>query len=326
MPIKMQEITQAMWEQVNPENRKMTEEFIKQNIQLSSETLLQYTSALRIYYWWVKENADNKPFHQLKSRDFLSFQNFLTERGISSSGVKLKRSAVSSFNNYIEVYYLDIYPQFRNYITKGIPTPPPVAVHVKEPLTMDEYNSLCSKLEEQELYQQLAYLKFSFSSGARRAEVRQLLKSDMNLPPKVIEKDGKSISVYNTSPIRCKGRGKAGKVRPLQFDDAARIAILKWLEIRGDDDCPYVFVAKHENKYKQISKNTFNSWTEGYFEPIVGRRVHPHLFRESRATSMVVEQGKDIKAAQKLLGHKSSTTTEIYVIRKDDEDSDDAFI
>ena len=117
-----------------------------------------------------------------------------------------------------------------------------------------------------------------------------------------------------------------GKVRPLQFDDAARIAILKWLEIRGDDDCPYVFVAKHENKYKQISKNTFNSWTEGYFEPIVGRRVHPHLFRESRATSMVVEQGKDIKAAQKLLGHKSSTTTEIYVIRKDDEDSDDAFI
>lgn len=326
MANKLQEVTPEMWEQVNSENKKMTEEFLKQNIQLSSETLLQYTSALKIYYWWIKENAGDKPFHQLKSRDFLRFQNFLTERGMSSSGIKLKRSAVSSFNNYIEVYYLDTYPQFRNYITKGIPTPPPVPVHVKEPLTMEEYNNLCSKLEEQELYQQLAYLKFSFASGARRAEVRQLLKADMMNQPKIVERDGKSISVYNTSPIRCKGRGKAGKIRSLQFDDAARNAILKWLEIRGDDDCPFVFAVKHDGKYSQISKTTFNSWTDGIFEEIVGRRIHPHLIRSSRASSMVVEQGKDIKAAQKLLGHKSSTTTEIYVIRKDDEDSDDAFI
>jgi len=49
------------------------------------------------------------------------------------------------------------------------------------------------------------------------------------------------------------------------------------------------------------------------------------LLRESRATSLVVEQGMDISIAQKLLGHASSTTTQIYVIRNDENDADDAF-
>jgi len=100
-------------------------------------------------------------------------------------------------------------------------------------------------------------------------------------------------------------------------------AINKWLEIRGQDDCPYVFVSKLNGEYKQIGEATFNNWSNIYFEKIVGRRFHPHLLRETRATTLVVEQGKDIKTAQKLLDHKSSTTTEIYVIRKDEEDADE---
>ena len=61
------------------------------------------------------------------------------------------------------------------------------------------------------------------------------------------------------------------------------------------------------------------------FEPIVGRRFHPHLLRESRATQMVVEEGMDIKLAQKLLGHESSETTEIYIIRDNTDELDDLY-
>lgn len=323
---KLPVVTDEMWGMVNPENIKYTNDFLKQNIHLSPETLLQYTSALRIYYWWIKENAENKSFRQLKSRDFLKFQNFLTERGLSSAAIKMKRSAVSSFNNYIEIYYQDEFETFRNYITKGIPNPTPNVVHKKEPLTMDEYINLCERLKEQGHVQQLAYLKFSFSSAARRAEARQLLKSDVKNSPKILVRNGEEIKIYPTSPIRCKGRGKQGKIRSLQFDEGAKVAIEEWLSIRGEDDCPFVFVAKHSEKYEQVAKSTFNNWTEVYFESIVGRRVHPHLFRSTRATILTVEQGRDIRAAQKLLGHSSSVTTESYVIRKDNEDADDAFI
>ena len=58
-----------------------------------------------------------------------------------------------------------------------------------------------------------------------------------------------------------------------------------------------------------------------------GRRVHPHLFRESRATNLVVFQHKAPEVAQKLLGHNQVTTTlDHYIIRNDENDqSDEAF-
>ena len=46
----------------------------------------------------------------------------------------------------------------------------------------------------------------------------------------------------------------------------------------------------------------------------------------SRATNLVCKHGRPIETAQKLLGHESSETTQIYVIREDLEDADDAFI
>lgn len=193
-------------------------------------------------------------------------------------------------------------------------------------MTLEEYDNLCLELEKRELWQQLAYLKFSFSTGARRNEVKQLLTEVVNYQPKIINSNDKEIKLYLTHDIRCKGRGKTGKIRKLQFDEDAINAIKKWLEIRGEDDCPYVFVAKHDGIYEQINEYTFNVWCEKIFEPIVGRRVHPHLFRETRATTLVVEQGKDIRAAQKLLGHESQETTSIYVIRNDENDADEAFI
>lgn len=110
-------------------------------------------------------------------------------------------------------------------------------------------------------------------------------------------------------------------------------AIKKWLEVRGDDDCPYVFVSKQRNEngelvYQQIGLSAFNDWCSGLFTQIVGRRVHPHLFRESRATNLVVYEHKSAEVAQKLLGHNDVSTTKNHYIIKDDEDdeSDEAFI
>lgn len=331
---KSDEVTNEQWESVNKENRDMTQEFLEQSMQLSPYTLKQYESCLRIYFWYIKENCNDKPFYEIKSIDYLKYQNWLSKRGLSSSAVKLKRSVVSSFNGYVELYYLDQYPSFRNYVSKKIPSPPPSFVNEKEPLTIDEYENLCAELEKLKYWQQLAYLRFAFSTGCRRNETRQLLKSIIDAEPivkniEVKDEEGNKKLVQSKSfwshPIRCKGRGTTGKVRKLQFDQMAMDAIKKWLEVRGEDDCPYVFVSRHGDKVNQIAIETANIWCDDIFEKIVGRRVHPHLFRESRATSLVVEQNKDIKVAQKLLGHQSTQTTEIYVVRKDSDASDEAF-
>jgi integrase len=324
--IKIDDVTESDWNSINPFNKKIVEEFLEQSTTLSDQTLKQYKSSLQIYFFWVKKNAGDKSFYELKSRDFLFYQNWLTKMEQSSASIRFKRSAVSSFNNYVSLFYGEEYKDFRNYINKGIPLPPSNFVNEKKPLNIGEYKLLCEALEKEERWQILAYLKFSFSTGARRSEVRQLLKEVSNYEPKVLESNGSKINVYTTHKLRCKGRGKTGKIRQLNFDQEAMDSIKKWLEVRGDDDCPYVFVTKENGKYSNVGESTFNSWAENHLERLVGRRVHPHALRESRATSMVVEQGKDISSVQKLLGHASSATSEIYIIREDKDEADDAFL
>ena len=327
-------VTDEMWECVNPFNRQITEEFLLESTHLSKQTLKQYPSALRHFFWWVKTDCNDKKLIDITSRDYLRYQNFLARRGLSERGIKFKRSVVSSLNQYVMLYYETEYPTFKNFITKQIKIPETGFVYKKIPPTREELDMLYEKLEELGEWQKIAYLKFTFSSGCRRSESMQIKKDIVNAKKnvkivKVRDENGKeyeaeSIS-YKTPMIRCKGKAEVGKQRQLQFDEDAMNAIKKWLEVRGEDDCPYLFVTKYK-KIKQVSESTFEDWCSGLFSEIIGRRFHPHILREARATDLVVNQGKNIEVAQKLLGHNDSSTTNIYVIREDTDDADEAFI
>lgn len=316
---KLTEVTETEWSLVNKFNRDITEEFLQQQ-HLSDKTLLQYKSGLKQFFRFVHDQCANKPLYELKARDALKYQNFLMARGLSSSAVKLKRSVVSSLCGFLELYYGEDYPLFRNIYNKQIPNPPKALVNEKKPLTEEELQLIIKTLEEREEWQMLAYLQFSYSTGARREEVRLLLKEVVTYD-KVKDK-----AYYLTHNIRCKGRSKIGKIRKLVFGDAAMDALKKWLEFRGEDDCPYVFVKKtKEGKVNQVNPTTFNYWCSEIFSEIVGRRVHPHQLRSTRATHLVTVEGKNIESAQALLGHESSETTKVYVVKEGSDDLDNAF-
>lgn len=331
---KLETITDEMWGKVNNFNRSKGEEFLNESVHLSKRTLVQYTSAIKIFFWWVYENCDDKKLIEIKSKDYLRYQNWLQRRGLSESGIRFKRSVISSLNEYVMLYYEEEYPTFRNFITSQIKVNKTGFVYKKEPLNPDEYEMLCNELEKREEWQKLAYVMFTYSTGCRREETKQLLKEVVDYEPiikmvKVKDDEDNEVEMesrfYRTHDIRCKGQGEIGNVRKLQFSEEAMDAIKKWLEERGDDDCPYVFVSNYRGT-NQIHEGTFNNWCTGLFTDIVGRRVHPHLFRESRATNLVVHSGRDLETARKLLGHNSSETTKIYVIREDSDDADDAFV
>lgn len=332
---KIKPLTQHEWMQCNEFNRNLCNEFLENSTELSPKTIKSYTSNLKIWLNWVRLHCDDKRHVDIKSRDYLRFQNYLINLEHSSSDIKNKRAAISSLNNYIVVYYEDVYPTFRNFISRGIKSPEKSFVREKNPPTKAEMDMLFQKLEELEEWQKIAYLKFTFDTGCRRAEARQLLKSVVDSEPivktiNVVNDEGleeeKQSAYYITHKIRCKGKGKTGKVRTFKLNKGTMLALQKWLDVRGDDDCKYMFVTKHGGKINQVSESTFNQWSSGLFTKLLGRRFHPHILRESRATSLVVEDGKDIESARKLLGHESCETTQIYVVKDDEDDIDDLYI
>lgn len=329
-------VTDEMWNQINKFNREMVDEYLENKVELSEKSQIAVRSGLKIFFWWVHENLEDKKCVDIKKKEFVKYLNWLTKRGLSDSAIKFKKSVVSAFCSYIMTYYEDEYPTFRSFVTSDMKVIQTGYVHDKIPLTTEEYEDLCKKLEKLGKWQILAWLKFSYSTGCRRAEARQLLKEIVDYEPiekKVLitDKDGNKVETtslsYKTHKIRCKGRSQVGKVRQLQFGEDAMQAIKKWLQERGEDDCPYVFVINDKNGVHQIGEATFNEWCSGLLTKLVGRRIHPHLLRESRATNIVVEEGKSVETAQKLLGHESSETTiKHYIIREDSDDADEAFI
>lgn len=331
---KLEQVTEECWKEINPLNKKLLDDFINNSVELSPQTRKIYLSNLRIWFKWVYDNLDNKPHVDIKPLEFKRFQNWILNRGGSSSDVNNKRAAVSSLNGYIEIYHCDEYPTFRNFINKSIKRPPKAFVYEKEPLNSDEFEHLVDVLRERGDWQKIAYLMFTFDTGCRRAESRQVLKNIVEAKPiyktKTINKeDGtseeKQIIMYQTHPIRCKGAGTQGKIRKLTFGEDTMNAFKKWLEVRGEDDCSYMFVTNYGGEIHQVSITCFNAWANNTFEQIVGRRFHPHILRESRATQAVVENGKSIESVRALLGHTDINTTRIYIIRDDSDDVEDIF-
>jgi site-specific recombinase XerC len=322
---KIKPVTEAEWSDVNKYNRDITEEFLQQ-AHLSDQTLTQYKSALRIFFNWVRLNSDNEPLHELRPRVALKYQNYLMKLGLSSSGVKFKRSAVSSICGYLELYYSDKHPLFRNIYSKQIPNPAKAAKHIKHPLTKEELNNLIEVLTTNEEWQELAYLLFSYASGARRAEVAQINKDVINKKKAFDKKNDKELDYYVISNIRGKGRGKTGKPISIIFDEVAKLAGIKWLEVRGEDDCEAMFVRKfRDGRVERLSPSAFNGWCTNKFSEIIGRRMHPHLIRSSRATIASQEDNVDIKHIQKLLNHNDPSTTNIYIVKEEDDSFEGLF-
>lgn len=336
---RLSPVTEEQWLKCNEFNRNLRDEFISNSTELSPQSLKSYNSNLAIWFNWVRENLNNKKQTDIRSIEYLRYQNWLVNRGSSSSDVANKRAAISSLNNYILLYYEVEYPTFRNFINKGVKKPEKSFVNEKDPPTKEELQMMIDKLEVSNIkdkYMKIAYLKYTFETGCRRGETLQLKKDIVNTKPiikttMVKNEDGieeeKVVKFYLTDKTRCKGPGKTGKIRKLKMSDYSMDAIKKWLEVRGDDDCEYVFATRYGGQVGQVAPTTFNNWATDIFTKLLGRRFVPHCLRSARATSIVVEDGKDIKAAQKLLGHTSSTTTEIYIVKEDDDsESDELFI
>lgn len=178
------EITDEMWQEVNEFNRNMVQEYLENQAELSIKSKKGYESGLRIFFYWVKDHLNNKSCLEIKKKEFVKYLNWLTNRGLSDSAIKFKKSCVSAFCNYIMMMYEEEYPTFRSFVTSEMKVVKTGNVYEKAPLTPDEYVFLCQELEKREEWQKLAYLTFSYSTGCRREEARQLLKEVVDYEPR----------------------------------------------------------------------------------------------------------------------------------------------
>lgn len=310
--LKLPDITDKQWQElnINPENRELIEEFLMESTQLRPKTLKQYTSGLHIFAKYIMEYLNNKPIYQLKKKDFLRYQNFLVRHGMSSSGIKFKRASVSTFCNYLELYYFgedDRFNKFRN-IVKGVENPAPNTVYKKVLVSEEEYQLLKETLLEDGRIRDYAMLVTCMETGMRGGELRQLKRLEAY---KTIDK---TLNYVLSDTIYGKGKGD-GKPLEYMINAEALEAMQLYEKTRPKDDgCKYLFVTNY-NGVNQVSEGYFESVCREYLSDVVSRRINEHLFRASCSTRLLLKGVSEILVSKYVLHHEDLSTLRHYDLR-----------
>lgn len=140
-----------------------------------------------------------------------------------------------------------------------------------------------------------AILELLFATGARVAEICTLRSGNVDLL-------GNSVKFY----------GKGSKERIIPIENFAVLSILRKYHSLFEKEIPdsgYFFVNKLGRRMTEQSvRNMINFYCK---QCGVDMHITPHMFRHSFAT-LLLEEDVDIRYIQRMLGHSSITTTQIY--------------
>lgn len=139
----------------------------------------------------------------------------------------------------------------------------------------------------------IAIFELLIGTGLRVSELCSIQLANIDL-------QGKTIKIY----------GKGSKERVLQIgSEQVYHAFMKYyaLRMKLENASPYLFINKLGNRLSEQSvRNRLRKLVE-----LSSQKVTPHMFRHTFAT-LLLEEDVDIRYIQKILGHSSISTTQIY--------------
>lgn len=161
-------------------------------------------------------------------------------------------------------------------------------LYAQKELAESEYQLRCC-------IRDIAVIELLFATGMRISELCSLNPSDIDF-------ESNNILIY----------GKGAKERIIQLGNQEVISALVLYQKTFKKDievCGYFFVNRLQHK---LSDQSVRFMINHYAELAgISQHITPHMFRHSFAT-LLLEQDVDIRYIQRMLGHSSISTTEIY--------------
>ena len=138
-------------------------------------------------------------------------------------------------------------------------------------------------------------LELFYSSGLRLAELAAL-----------------DVLDFESGGLEIRVQGKGSKERIVPVGGKARLAVQRWLQVRGQwapADAPALFISRRGKRLSHRSiQERLNAWAQRVGLDV---NLHPHRLRHAFATHLL-ESSSDLRAVQELLGHANISTTQVY--------------
>lgn len=261
----------------------------------SPRTVKTYKDALNDYVAYLKKVDDDMNLEDADSDIIRSWVEDMMDRGHKATYTCKKLSAVKSLYRYA--------------LRQGIMKKDP-AHSVSGPKKEKVLPTFLKEAEADKLFDQLEWdmddirdvrartlLLLLYSTGIRRAEVVALRDRDVNLL---------------THEMKVTGKRRKQRIVPLGGEISAEL--LRYTKLR-DEEIPATDATEalfRNDKGKQMTGDNVYAIVHKYLSRVTTQKKRsPHVLRHSFATAMLNHEAK-LGGVQKLLGHESLDTTQIY--------------
>lgn len=298
---------------INVLNKRLVADFLteKKAQRKAVKTIEQYASDMRIILTLIYRHFENKLLTDLTRKDIRNLSIVFQERGNSNARVNRIMSCLRSCLEFATDDDDYVYEYNVGSRVKGLPKAPMREITF---LSDEQINWLKDTLLEKGETLKAVYLMLSYITAARKNEVHQ------------VKKDGLTESYFTNKVI-----GKRGKKFNLYYNEEVQALIKRYLDERGDDNIPNLFVRVYKNgRRESLGTDAFNDWC-GYFGRLLseheGKRIHvnPHCFRHSRLENLSRIQKVPIEKLKTLANHSDISTTASYLAERAEEDIAEIF-
>ena len=267
-------------------------EFCQYRKELSRNTVKAYRIDLEQFLHYVKEDT------LLRSK----IEAYITElhKKYKQKTVKRKIASIKAFYQYLEeeerMKESNPFTKIRVKFKEAESLPRIIPRNEIEKLLNCMYAIIDHSEKKSTIYRDLTIVEIFFATGARVYEISNLKRQDIDL-------DNGIIRIF----------GKGSKERCVQIGNHDILELMKaYYQMNQEviEQCGFFFV---NQQGKRFSEQSIRRMIRKYScQAGVSIHITPHMFRHSVATYLL-EEGVDIMYIQKLLGHSSIKTTQIYL-------------
>lgn len=267
-------------------------EFCKYRKELNRNTLKAYRIDLEQYLSFIKKDF------LLKAR----IEEYITElhKKYKQKTVKRKIASIKAFYRYLEeeerLKGSNPFTKIRVKFKEIESLPRIIPRNDIERLLNYMYDVMKQSGQEVTIYRDLSVIEMFFATGARVYEISNLKIQDIDL-------DNGIIKLF----------GKGSKERYVQIGSPEVLEVVKEYYRLNQQEIAksgFFFVNRQG---KRFSEQSIRRMIRKYScQAGISIHITPHMFRHSVATYLL-EEGVDIMYIQKILGHSSIKTTQIYL-------------